>query len=112
MNDLNGYTLIVVGFVLVFAAQNFDDRAKEQEIEEQNKIRSEELAAEMSRQAMLAIEMAKCKFVIPHDSNPETGTTKVTLNAVGSDSDKNDKLSYEWQQTAGTEVTIKPSLST
>ena len=109
MNNLNGYILLLVGFVLVFATQNLDDRAKKQEIENNNIARAERLADEKARQERVAIEMAKCKVTIPHDGNKSTNTTKVSLSANGSDYDKTDKLTYQWIQTNGDRVKLNPN---
>ena len=89
MNNLNGYILLLAGFVLVFATKNLDDRAKKQEIENNNIARAERLVDEKARQERVAIEMS--------------------LSANGSDYDKTDKLTYQWIQTNGDPVKLNPN---
>ena len=109
MNNLNGYIYLLVGFVLVFATKGMDDRAKNQKIEDNNRVRLERLANEKARQERNAIEMAKCRVTVPHDGNKVSNTTKVTLSANGFDSDETDKLTYKWIQTDGIEVKLNPN---
>ena len=49
MNNLNGYILLLVGFVIVFAKKQLEGRASIQKIENNNRIRKERLANENAR---------------------------------------------------------------
>jgi len=109
MNYLNGYILLLIGFVVVFTTKILEERAKIIKIENNNRIRTERLADERAGQARIDIEMAKCRVTVPHDGNKLSNKAIVSLSANGSDSDETDKLSYRWSQTAGTAVKLKPN---
>ncbi|MBT3589326.1 MAG: hypothetical protein HOK52_09360 [Candidatus Marinimicrobia bacterium] len=108
MNNINGYIILIIGFGFLFTARGLEQRAKYEEMDKKKRIRTERLAFDLRRQAELDLELAKCKIRIPHDGNSDTNTAKVVLTAKASDNDKGDELSYEWSQTSGANVNLKP----
>ena len=55
----------------------------------------------------------KYKVRVVHDSKPETNTYPIILDASAShDPDAGDKLTYEWIQTSGVPVSLKPDMNT
>jgi len=107
-------TLILIGMaVSIFVWKEFDrinrkdyqlQQIAEQELKEQQKLDQ----IEALRQKEIASKN-KHRVHVLHDNHPETNTYAIILDASGSrDPDPGDVLTYEWVQTSGNPVQLKP----
>ncbi|SVD39238.1 uncharacterized protein METZ01_LOCUS392092 [marine metagenome] len=108
MSTTNATMLLIVCFLGLLTTKVLDDRQRAREIEKQNRIRARVLAEEQERQRLAEIELAKCRVTIPHDGDKETITAMVGLNVTAVDPEK-DELKYEWIQSRGNPVELKPN---
>ena len=95
------YVTIAIIVLFVFLMTNNENLIvadQKNEIDAKQKLKEES-----ERLINLRIERLKTAYIddIPHDSNPNTNTYPVTLDASSSNDGDNDQLSYKWTQIDG-----------
>ena len=108
-------TAILIVLFLVFATNNYVNQIK---LEEERSEKAIELAKQAeedakAEEARITEEEARLeerdsrtiRFVITHDSDPDTKTYPVTISSTASD-DPGDEINYLWEQINGNEVQI------
>ena len=110
-NQLTIFAVLVVAF---FGSIYYNETQKQNVIyaiadaEAAKKARYERQEREMNEAARLAaIERAKYKDSIEHDSNPKTNSYNIIMTGRESfDPDRGDKLKYAWFQKSGDDVKL------
>jgi len=107
-------TIILIGMaVSIFVWKEFDrinqkDYQLQQIAEHKLKEKQELDQVDALRQKNIESK-SKHRVHVLHDSHPETNTYAIILDATGSrDPDPGDELTYEWIQTSGNPVELKP----
>jgi len=118
---MNNQLVIVVLLVGAFAAsimvneqekKRAADEIAAKEASRDAKIESQ-IRADEEAERLDEIERKKYKDAIEHDSNPNTDTYKINMNASESfDPDRGDKLTFSWTQKAGEDVKLSSTTAT
>ena len=117
MKQVSGILLLLICAIGIFAWKEYDKQSRIAYLN--NRISAKEVNDQQQKahQKALAKKEAenknKYKVRVVHDSKPETNTYPIILDASAShDPDAGDKLTYEWIQTSGVPVSLKPDMNT
>ncbi|MDP6568513.1 MAG: PKD domain-containing protein [Candidatus Marinimicrobia bacterium] len=101
----NGFGQLIAFLLLLVLAVGGPIYLKDQKAQKEQEDRATQEALKAEEAKLQAIDDAIIKNEIEHDGDPETASMTISLNGGGFDSD-GDKLTYKWEQTGGSEVTI------
>ena len=101
----NGFGQLIAFLLLLVLVIGGPIYLKDQKAQEEHEDRATQEALKAEEANLQAIEDDIIKNEIEHDGDPETASMTISLNGDGFDSD-GDKLTYKWEQTGGSEVTI------
>ena len=101
----NGFGQLIAFLLLLVLVIGGPIYLKDQKAQKEHEDRATQEALKAEEANLQAIEDDIIKNEIEHDGDPETASMTISLNGDGIDSD-GDKLTYKWEQTGGSEVTI------
>ena len=101
----NGFGQLIAFILLLVLSIGGRIHLIDQKAQKEQRYRATQEALKAEEAELQAIEDAIIKNEIEHDGDPETASMTISLNGGGFDSD-GDKLTYKWEQTGGSEVTI------
>jgi hypothetical protein len=102
----NGFGQLIAFLLLLALALGGPIYLKDQKAQKEQEDRATQEALKAEEAKLQAIEDAIIKSTITHDGDPETASMTIALIGSGTDSDEKDELTYKWEQTGGSEVTI------
>ena len=101
-------TILLLAACAAGLGYGYMDAVERQAAQDTADAAAQELAA--AEAAAQAVEDAKAKFVIPHDSDDNTTAIVVALDGSGSSDSDGDAISYSWSLLSGdTELTSDSS---
>jgi len=106
----NGFGQLIVFLVILVLAIGGPIYFKDQKAQKDQEDRAKQEALQAEKDKLQAIEDAIIKYTIKHDGDPATASMTIALNGSGLDNDGDD-LTYMWEQTSGSTVTIEDAES-